>query len=96
MLEKNIFEALKRCTFGVCDGTCLYYEGTEHYGGCRQKLLLDAYKEMKADKRMLEDLLCELEEALRSNYNESKKARGDIVDEAWICKCVEIHNEVWD
>lgn len=26
----------------------------------------------------------------------SKKAKGNIVDEAWICKCVEIHNEVWD
>ena len=25
-----------------------------------------------------------------------KRAKGEIVDEAWICKCVEIHNEVWD
>lgn len=26
----------------------------------------------------------------------SKKSKGEIVDEAWICKCVKIHDEVWD
>lgn len=26
----------------------------------------------------------------------SKKAKGEIVDEAWICKCTKIHDEVWD
>lgn len=26
----------------------------------------------------------------------SKKSKGQIVDEAWICKCTAIYNEVWD
>ena len=26
----------------------------------------------------------------------SKKAKGEIVDEAWVCKCTAIYNEVWD
>ncbi len=26
----------------------------------------------------------------------AKKSKGEIVDEAWICKCVKIHDEVWD
>lgn len=26
----------------------------------------------------------------------AKKSKGEIVDEAWICKCVKIHDEIWD
>ena len=26
----------------------------------------------------------------------SKKAKGEIIDEAWVCKCTAIYNEVWD
>lgn len=26
----------------------------------------------------------------------SKKSKGEIIDEAWICKCTAIYNEVWD
>lgn len=26
----------------------------------------------------------------------SKKAKGEIVDEAWICKCTAIYNEIWE
>lgn len=26
----------------------------------------------------------------------SKKSKGQITDEAWICKCTAIYNEVWD
>ena len=26
----------------------------------------------------------------------AKKSKGQIVDEAWICKCTAIYNEVWD
>ena len=26
----------------------------------------------------------------------SKKAKGEIVDEAWSCKCTKIYDEVWD
>lgn len=26
----------------------------------------------------------------------TKKAKGEIVDEAWIVKCVKIHDEIWD
>lgn len=25
-----------------------------------------------------------------------KKKKGEVVAEAWICKCVEIHNEIWE
>ena len=25
-----------------------------------------------------------------------KKSKGEIVDEAWICKCTAIYNDVWD
>ena len=26
----------------------------------------------------------------------TKKSKGEIVDEAWICKCTAIYNDVWD
>ena len=26
----------------------------------------------------------------------TKKSKGDIVDEAWVCKVTKIYNEVWD
>lgn len=26
----------------------------------------------------------------------TKKSKGDIVDEAWVCKITKIYNEVWD
>lgn len=26
----------------------------------------------------------------------TKKAKGEIVDEAWICKCTAIFDEIWD
>lgn len=26
----------------------------------------------------------------------TKKAKGEIIDEAWVCKCTAIYNEVWD
>lgn len=26
----------------------------------------------------------------------TKKAKGEIVDEAWICTCTKIYNEVWE
>jgi len=26
----------------------------------------------------------------------SKKRKGEIVGEAWLCKCVEIHNDIWE
>lgn len=26
----------------------------------------------------------------------SKKAKGEIVDEAWVCKCTAVYNGVWD
>ena len=26
----------------------------------------------------------------------TKKSKGEIVDEAWICKCTAIYNDIWD
>lgn len=26
----------------------------------------------------------------------TKKSKGEIIDEAWICKCVAIVNDIWD
>lgn len=26
----------------------------------------------------------------------SKKAKGEIIDEAWICKCTAIYDDIWD
>lgn len=26
----------------------------------------------------------------------AKKSKGEIIDEAWICKCVAVYDEIWD